>query len=150
VIVPALPGYQQSSQPANGDYSLASLADDVVGWLHGIKVDRVHLIGHDWGAVVAYAAADGHPQRFRTATALAIPPLSPFDADNGADLSRCPHIDCHGCRDGCMDPRLFGETMRPDDLPSGVRHIEVADAGHFIHIERHALVNRMLIEHLST
>ena len=76
VIVPTLRGYEPSSQPANGDYSLDALADDVVGWLDNLGVQNAHLVGHDWGAVVTYVAAARDPDRFRTVTALAIPPVA--------------------------------------------------------------------------
>lgn len=75
VIVPTLRGYEPSSQPANGDYSLTTLADDVAGWLDHLDLPDVHLVGHDWGAAIAYTAAAKHPNRFRTVSALAVPPL---------------------------------------------------------------------------
>lgn len=76
VIVPTLRGYEPSSQPSDGDHSLERLADDVIGWLDDLDVARAHLVGHDWGAAITYAAAAKHPDRFHSATALAIPPLS--------------------------------------------------------------------------
>ncbi len=75
VIAPTLRGYEPSSQPADGDYDLMSLASDVVGWLDDIDVERAHLVGHDWGAVISYVVAAHHPDRLLSATALAIPPL---------------------------------------------------------------------------
>lgn len=76
VVVPTLRGYEPSSQPADGDYSLIALADDVVAWLDDLGVDQAHLIGHDWGAAIVYAAASRHGDRVLTATSLAIPPLA--------------------------------------------------------------------------
>lgn len=75
VIAPTLRGYEPSSQPANGDYSLISLADDVVGWLDDLGVGRAHLVGHDWGAAIVSVAAGIHSERVLTATAMAVPPL---------------------------------------------------------------------------
>jgi pimeloyl-ACP methyl ester carboxylesterase len=76
VIAPTLRGYEESSQPSDGDYSLTTVADDVVGWLDHLGVEQAHLVGHDWGAVITYVAAARHPDRFTTATALAIPPIT--------------------------------------------------------------------------
>lgn len=76
VIVPTLRGYEPSSQPADGDYSLMALADDVVGWLDDLGVERAHLVGHDWGAAIVYVAAARFPGRCLSATAMAIPPLA--------------------------------------------------------------------------
>ncbi len=75
VIAPTMRGYEPSSQPADGDYALLTLADDVAGWLDAIGVDRAHLLGHDWGAVVTEVAAARHPERVLSLTSLAIPPL---------------------------------------------------------------------------
>ena len=76
VIAPTLRGYEPSSQPTNGDYSLDALADDVVGWLDDLDVTNAHLVGHDWGAVITYIAAARAPDRFRTATTLAVPSVT--------------------------------------------------------------------------
>lgn len=75
VICPSMRGYEPSSQPSNGDYSLAALADDVFAWLDQLGLAQVHLIGHDWGALAGYTAVGRHPERFASFTALAIPPL---------------------------------------------------------------------------
>ena len=75
VIVPDMRGYEPSSQPSDGDYHIVRLVKDVMAWLDELHADPVHLIGHDWGAVVGYAAAAAAPQRFRTLTTLAVPPL---------------------------------------------------------------------------
>ena len=53
-----------------------SLAGDVVAWIDELGADRAHVIGHDWGAVLTYVVAANQPDRVRTATALAIPPLT--------------------------------------------------------------------------
>lgn len=80
VVAPAIRGYEPSSQPSDGDYSLTTLADDVIGWLDDLDVERAHLVGHDWGAVITYVAAARHPDRVTTATALAIPPVARIPA----------------------------------------------------------------------
>jgi pimeloyl-ACP methyl ester carboxylesterase len=76
VVAPRLRGYEPSSQPHDNDYDVMSLATDVIGWLDDLEVERAHLVGHDWGAVIAYVVAAQHPHRVRTATTMAIPPLA--------------------------------------------------------------------------
>ncbi len=80
VIVPTLRGYEPSSQPADDDYSLTMLADDVVGWLDHLGIEQAHIVGHDWGAVIAYVTAARHHDRIVTATAMAVPPLAAIPA----------------------------------------------------------------------
>lgn len=75
-VAPSMRGYEPSSQPADGDLSLMALAGDVVGWLDDLGVEQAHVVGHDWGAAVAYVVGAHHPERVRTLTALAIPPLT--------------------------------------------------------------------------
>lgn len=75
VIIPTMRGYEASSQPDDGDYSLITLATDVIGWLDDLGIDRAHLVGHDWGAALAYVAAARYPDRILSATTMAVPPL---------------------------------------------------------------------------
>jgi pimeloyl-ACP methyl ester carboxylesterase len=71
-VAPTLRGYEPSAQPADGDYHIVRMAEDVVGWLDDLGEERVHLVGHDWGAVIAYAACALAPERFRSLMTLAI------------------------------------------------------------------------------
>ena len=72
VIAPTMRGYEPSSQPADGDYHVLRMAEDVIAWLDQLGGERCHLIGHDWGAVVSYVAAALAPERFASLTTLAI------------------------------------------------------------------------------
>lgn len=74
-IAPSLRGYEPSSQPENGQYRVAFLAADVVGWIADLGVEKAHLVGHDWGAVVANAAANLMPNRVASLSTLTVPPL---------------------------------------------------------------------------
>ncbi len=80
VIVPDLRGYGRSDKPADvGAYSIPLLAGDVLAILADLKISRAHLVGHDWGAALAWALASfapgcvdhlavlsvGHPATFR-------------------------------------------------------------------------------------
>jgi pimeloyl-ACP methyl ester carboxylesterase len=58
VIVPDLRGYGRSGKPEAVDaYSLPLLAGDVLAILNDLGIARAHLVGHDWGAALAWALA---------------------------------------------------------------------------------------------
>ena len=82
VIVPDLRGFGDSSKPEGvDDYGILNIAGDVLGILDSLGVQRAHVVGHDWGAALAWAmgafVADrvdhlvalsvGHPSAFRDA-----------------------------------------------------------------------------------
>jgi pimeloyl-ACP methyl ester carboxylesterase len=73
VIAPTMRGYEPTSQPDDNDYSFGALARDVIGWMDELGEDKVHLIGHDWGAGVAYTAGALAPERFHSLTTIAVP-----------------------------------------------------------------------------
>lgn len=72
-IAVTMRGYETSSQPADGDYHAIRMAEDVVAWAADIGSNPVHLVGHDWGASIAYAAASYAPECFSSLTTLAVP-----------------------------------------------------------------------------
>ena len=80
VIVPDLRGYGHSGKPeAVEAYSLPFLAGDVMAVLADLNIAQAHLVGHDWGAALAWGLASlapgtvdhlvvlsvGHPATFR-------------------------------------------------------------------------------------
>ncbi len=67
-------GYSPGARPeAVEAYRLAELVADAVAALDALGVERAHVVGHDWGAVVGWALAAGHPDRVRTLTAVSVP-----------------------------------------------------------------------------
>ena len=55
VVVPDLRGYGRSGKPAAVEaYSLPVLAKDVLAILADMNLTRAHLVGHDWGAALAW------------------------------------------------------------------------------------------------
>jgi pimeloyl-ACP methyl ester carboxylesterase len=66
-------GYEPSSMPADGSFHVRNLAQDVVDWVAALGETQAHLVGHDWGATIAYAAAALKPQTFRSLSAMAVP-----------------------------------------------------------------------------
>ncbi len=67
-------GYSAGARPeAAADYDLPHLTADVLGFADALGAKRFHLVGHDWGAVLAWMVAGTWPQRVRSLTALAVP-----------------------------------------------------------------------------
>jgi len=85
-IAPTMRGYEPSSQPTSRDYSVEALAKDVAGWADDIGANRVHLVGHDWGAAVTYVAGALFPERVKSITAMAVPHAAHF----GRGLRKVP------------------------------------------------------------
>jgi len=61
VIAPDLRGFGQSSAPSDG-YTKLAMAQDVHALVKSLKLDRIRLVGHDIGLMVAYAFAAQYPQ----------------------------------------------------------------------------------------
>lgn len=64
VIVPDMRGYGESDQPPEVDaYGGFALATDVVAIMDDQGIDRAHIVGHDWGAAVAWVLGSFFPDR---------------------------------------------------------------------------------------
>jgi pimeloyl-ACP methyl ester carboxylesterase len=75
VVAPFLRGYAPSAVPADGRYQAGVLALDALELHSALGGDAsAVLIGHDWGALAAYGAATGGPDRWRRVVAAAVPP----------------------------------------------------------------------------
>ncbi len=73
-----LRGYEPGAIPADGDYTMETIATDILAVIEGLDTGPVHLIGHDWGAAVAYVAASAAPERFKSLTVMAVPHAGRF------------------------------------------------------------------------
>ena len=74
VIVPDQRGYNLSDKPKGvRNYRLKVLAADVLGLIDTLGYDKVHLVGHDWGAVVAWAVAIWYPKRLHKLVIMNVP-----------------------------------------------------------------------------
>ncbi|WP_067497278.1 alpha/beta fold hydrolase [Actinoplanes sp. TFC3] len=67
-------GYSPGARPeAVAGYALSEPTADAVAVLDALGLQKVHVVGHDWGAQVAWLLADKHPDRVRTLTAISVP-----------------------------------------------------------------------------
>lgn len=75
VECPLLPGYEPDSRHPDGRYDLEAVTDSLAALIDQMAGhDReIHLVGHDWGALISYALAVRRPQQFASLTALTIP-----------------------------------------------------------------------------
>ncbi|MEU1708174.1 alpha/beta fold hydrolase [Streptomyces sp. NPDC005706] len=69
LICPDLRGFGWSQQTRRG-YDIDGLADDMLALLDVLGLDRVHLVGHDWGAHVGFRLCLRAPERFSGYLAL--------------------------------------------------------------------------------
>lgn len=86
VLVPVMPGYESSSISDKNHYFITDLCQELVGWIDYLGEEKVHVIGHDWGAVTGWMAVSMFPDRFFSFTSIAIPSLKHF----GKSLLHCP------------------------------------------------------------
>jgi pimeloyl-ACP methyl ester carboxylesterase len=80
VIAPDLRGYGRTDAPPEpADYAVDKLAADVSGLLDALGEDDAVIVGHDWGANLAWSYALLEPQRARAVAGLSVPlvPHSP-------------------------------------------------------------------------
>lgn len=79
-------GYSPRARPDDTDsYRIGHLVDDVVGVADALGAERFHLVGHDWGAIVAWHVAGRHADRVRTLTAVSAPHPIAFAAALASD-----------------------------------------------------------------
>src|ERR1700688_2171058 len=73
-IAPDMRGYGQTDRPEQIDrYTLLHHVGDVVGLLDALGTETAVIVGHDWGAPVAWYAALLRPDRFRGVIGLSVP-----------------------------------------------------------------------------
>ncbi|KRC64272.1 alpha/beta hydrolase [Aeromicrobium sp. Root236] len=66
-------GYSPGARPKSRfAYGLGALTSDVIALIDAIGAPRVHLVGHDWGAAIAWSVAANHPDRLETLTAASV------------------------------------------------------------------------------
>jgi pimeloyl-ACP methyl ester carboxylesterase len=75
VVAPDMRGYNLSDKPPRvEDYRVERLTDDVMGLIRHFGAADAAVVGHDWGAAVAWALAETHPEYVWKLAALQVPP----------------------------------------------------------------------------
>lgn len=74
VAVPDQRGYGGSDKPAEIEaYNILELTSDVAGLASALGHERFLVVGHDWGAPVAWHTALLHPNRVKAVAGLSVP-----------------------------------------------------------------------------
>jgi len=72
-IVPDLRGFGESDKPQEVErYRIATIAADVAAILDAVGVERAHVVGHDWGAGLAWVVAGLYPDRVDKVVVLSV------------------------------------------------------------------------------
>lgn len=79
-IAPDLRGYGDTDAPPSlTDYTVFHIVGDLVGLLDSLGLDQVFLVGHDWGALIAWSLCIYRPDRIKALvnTSVAFMPRNP-------------------------------------------------------------------------
>lgn len=73
-LAPDQRGYSRDARPSSvRAYAMPWLVGDVIALLDAAGLERAHIVGHDWGGLVAWAMAAWHPDRVTALTVLSTP-----------------------------------------------------------------------------
>jgi pimeloyl-ACP methyl ester carboxylesterase len=113
-------GYSPGARPPEvSDYRLGELVEDVMAVADTLGFERFDVVGHDWGAMVAWVAAGRYPDRVRTLTAVSVPHPWAFAHALRADsdqAKRSSYIEVFRRPGQVAEQRLLGEDGRGDGL----------------------------------
>jgi pimeloyl-ACP methyl ester carboxylesterase len=74
VVAPDMRGYNLSDKPEGvGAYRAERVADDIAELIRACGADRAHVVGHDWGAAIAWLFAMRHPDLLQRLAILNVP-----------------------------------------------------------------------------
>ena len=124
-VAPNQRGYAPGARPLGVEqYRIEHLVADVAGMADALGADRFHLVGHDWGALVAWAFADRHPERLRSLSIVSVPHPQPFAAARAGDpdqQARSTYIQ------GFKDDPAAADAFLADD--AALLKLALAEAG---------------------
>ncbi|KAJ8423126.1 hypothetical protein Cgig2_027340 [Carnegiea gigantea] len=87
VIVPNMRGYGDSDSPSNlTSYTVFHLVGDLIGLLDDLGVEQAFVVGHDWGAEVAWYLCLFRPDRVRALINLGLPYRPPSLKNKPTDI----------------------------------------------------------------
>ncbi|MEM7138657.1 MAG: alpha/beta hydrolase [Myxococcota bacterium] len=90
-VAPDQRGYSPRARPTGVEaYEIPLLVDDVLEMAEALGSERFHLVGHDWGAVIAWVTATLEPGRVLSLTTVSIPHPDAF-ATELADTESCQY-----------------------------------------------------------
>ena len=132
-LAPQVRGYAPAARPTHRrDYRTEALVDDVIALLDAARVERAHLVGHDWGAAPVWGMASWHADRTASITVLSTPHpsamLKAFRTSNQAlKSSYMAFFQLPGLPELVVG-RALGRTLRNSGLPDDHVRRYVANA----------------------
>ena len=72
-IAPYMRGYYPTDIATDENYSVKIIAEDILALCDQLGIDTFYLVGHDWGASIAYTLANLAPKRVKKLVTVAIP-----------------------------------------------------------------------------
>lgn len=75
-VAPFLRGYSPTGLAPDGDYSMLAVAQDVLGLIDALGEQDAIVVGHDWGGLAAYTAANLAPQKIRKLVVMCVPHMA--------------------------------------------------------------------------
>ncbi|CAN0878148.1 Epoxide hydrolase A [Linum grandiflorum] len=88
-VAPDLRGYGDTDAPLSpAKYTAFHIVGDLVGLLDFLGVEKVFVVGHDWGAAVGWYFARFRPDRVRGLVNLSVPPLRQSPVSDIRDVFR--------------------------------------------------------------
>jgi pimeloyl-ACP methyl ester carboxylesterase len=127
VVMPDQRGYAGSDKPPRvRDYRMDKIVGDALGLLEAFERDKVHLVGHDWGGVVAWSLATLHPERVQSLCILnmAHPRVMARRAWRPPQLLRSWYVLAF------QVPRLPERALSAQDHALLVRNLQVGSSKH--------------------
>ena len=130
VLAPDQRGYSPGARPQEVEaYAMRKLCADVLAMADAARVERFHLLGHDWGASVGWVLAGRYPERVRTLSAVSVPHPAAFTrAFAGTQALRSWYVGMFqvpglaerlfAARDGAVVRRMLAASGMPDPEPS--------------------------------
>jgi pimeloyl-ACP methyl ester carboxylesterase len=101
-------GYSPGARPAEVEaYSMPNLAQVTADLMTALDVPRADVVGHDWGANVAWTLAAWHPDRVRSLTAVSVPHPAAYTVAYRVDPEQ---------KERSAYIRLFWQTGKAEDV----------------------------------
>lgn len=128
-VAPNQRGYSAGARPATiQDYAVPRLVEDIVGLADAVGAERFHIVGHDWGAIIAWAVAVAAPARVISASPVSVPHPDAFARVLGDPTSCQPEASSY-----------FDVFVQPDSEDNFVANDNAGLRGFFAGIEEDAV-----------
>jgi hypothetical protein len=141
----------------------SACAELAVGILDALNIETADIVGHDWGAAVAWFTASLHPNRVRKLVVLSVPhPLAPATLRQREMAWYQLFFQFEGIAEAMIEPATLGIWSTNDHFLDGERvkmssrfvkgpwrYEQIDSASHRILLDASDRLNQLLIEWLG-